>query len=116
VDQVLPKGTLIMIAPDHFFGKVVKVVLAQIKDDNRNVRKNCSQQDGKSRAGASYRVDQTKIDDRVTWGLHRCANYSRKRDKGECCARSTRSPVRLRKRCRGPLTEPAFADAVSNSA
>jgi hypothetical protein len=77
VDQILPEGTLIMLVPDHFFGKVVKVVLAQIQDHNRNVRKNCAQQDGESRAGAAYRADQTEIDDRVTWGLHRFANYSR---------------------------------------
>ncbi len=71
MDQVLPKRTLIVLAPDHFFRKVVKVVLAQIQDDNRNIRKNCAQQDGEGRARAAYRVDQTKIDDRMTWGLHR---------------------------------------------
>ena len=72
MDQVLPKRTLIVLAPDHFFGKVVKVVLAEIEDDNWNVRKNCAQQDGEGRAGSAYRADQTKIDDRMTWRLHRC--------------------------------------------
>lgn len=71
VDQVLPKRSLIVLAPDHFFRKVVKVVLAQVEDDNRDIRKNRAQQDRKGSAGAAHRIDQAEVNDRMTWGLHR---------------------------------------------